>query len=283
MQKRTFIFDGYVNPQESYHVARKALDARWPSFLHDHDYYELFLVEKGTTYHKINGRTETLSRGALVFVRPGDTHGFCAVPSEGCQIINIMFRRETAQHLQDRYGAELGRRFFWNEDPRPDTFLLTGPRLERAINSMVELQTARRTLTRIEQFLLYVITRVVDFAITLPEGTPRWLVSACVAARTPEVFRQGSAGFVAVAGRGHEHVCRMTRKHLGMSPTQFVNRIRMEHAAMQLGSSDMPIIDISLDCGIENLSHFYRLFREIYGNTPNQYRSNHRIDPVQPD
>lgn len=282
MKKCTFSFEDYVNPLDNYHYARKELEATWPHCPHDHDFYELVLVEKGATFHEINNKTETLSRGALLFIRPHDKHRFCASPSDGCQIINIMFRPETASHLFSRYGEELGQRFFWNKDQYPDTFLLAGPRLERAINSMAELQMARRTLTRIEQFLLYMMTRVVDFAVTLPEGTPQWLVSACLAARTPEVFRLGSAGFVEAAGRGHEHVCRMTQKHLGMSPTQFVNRIRMEHAAMQLGSSNLPILEISIDCGIENLSHFYKLFREIYGNTPSQYRSNHRIDPIQP-
>ncbi|WP_226783268.1 helix-turn-helix transcriptional regulator [Oceaniglobus trochenteri] len=282
MQFRTFTINSYIGAQESFHFARKELDARWPAYSHDHDYYELFLVEQGMARHRINGRTETLPRGSLVFIRPSDTHGFQASAEYGCQIINVIFRTETADHLFARYGEELGRRFFWVEGPQPDTFLLSGPRLERAINSSAEMQTARRTLARIEQFLLYLMTRVIDYAIILPEGTPRWLVTACQAARTPRVFRRGAAGFVEAAGRGHEHVCRTTRKHLGVSPSAYVNRIRMEHAAMHLGSSDRPILDISLDCGIENLSHFYKLFRDVYGNTPSQYRKFHRVDPVQP-
>lgn len=282
MQSRTFKIESYIGAQDAFHFARKSLEPRWPAYLHDHNYYELFLVEQGTTLHRINDRVETLARGSLVFIRPGDTHGFQATGDVDCRIVNVMFRCETADHLLNRYGDELGRRFFWAEGAQPDTFLLSGPRLERAINSSAEMQSARRTLARIEQFLLYFMTRVIDYSILLPEGTPRWLVSACQAARTPEVFRKGSAGFVEAAGRGHEHVCRMTRKHLGMSPTAYVNRVRMEHAAMHLGSSDMAVQDIALDCGIENLSHFYKLFRDLYGNTPSQYRKYHRIDPVQP-
>lgn len=282
MTSHRFLIETYIGPQDAFHFARKRLEPNWPAFLHDHDSYELFLVEHGTTLHRINDTVETLPRGSLVFMRPNDVHGFKATGDEPCQIINVMFRRETADHLLARYGNELGERFFWAKGTQPDTFLLSGPRIERAINSSVELQIARRTLTRIEQFLLYFMTRVIDYAVTLPKDTPRWLVAACHAARTPEVFRRGSAGFVEVAGRGHEHVCRMSRKHLGMSPTEYVNRIRMEHAAMHLGSSDLPIMDIALECGIENLSHFYKLFRESYGNTPNQYRKFHRTDPVQP-
>ena len=282
METRLFRIESYLSPNESFHCVRKELDVRRPPFAHRHDYFEMFLVEQGSTTHWVNGRSEVLPRGALAFIRPDDAHVFQAAPEEGCRIINVMFRTDTADHLAERYGAELGQRFFWKVGPNPDTYFLTGPRLERAINSSVELQAARRTLARIEQFLLYFMTRVVDYAIAMPPDTPHWLVSACHAARTPEVFRRGATGFVEAAGRGHEHVCRMTKKHLGVSPTTYVNRIRMEHAAMHLGSTDMPILDVALACGIENLSHFYKLFRDSYGHTPSQYRKHHRLDPVQP-
>lgn len=283
MKTREFRIESYIQPDVAFHFARKDLDARRPRYAHTHNYYELFLVEHGSTAHRINGRLETLPRGALVFVRPEDTHAFQASEDEGCRIVNIMFWPSTADHLFQRYGTEWGNKFFWKDGLRPDTYILSGPRLERAINSAAELQTSRRTLARIEQFLLYFMTRVIDYSIAMPQDTPHWLVTACQAARSPDVFRQGAAGFVEAAGRGHEHVCRITKKHLGVSPTVYVNRIRMEHAAMHLGSSDMPIMDVAMECGIENLSHFYKLFRESYGNTPSQYRKNHRVNPVQPD
>ena len=72
---------------------------------------------------------------------------------------------------------------------------------------------------------------------------------------------------------GHEHVCREMQRHLGVSPTAYVNRLRMEHAAMRLGDSKLPVEDIARTCGIENLSHFYRLFRQHYGTTPKKYRT----------
>lgn len=281
MRHRLFKVDSYIAPDEWFHFARKALDPRPPAFLHTHDYYELFLVERGATRHRINGRLEHLPSGSLAFIRPGDVHGFQAA-REGCQIINVMFRTTTADHLQDRYGEEVGPRFFWRRGDRPDTYLLSGPRIERAVNASLELQTARRSLARIEHFLLTIMTRVVDYAAAMPPDTPRWLVAACMAARSPEVFRGGAAGFIAAAGRSHEHVCRQAKKHLGLSPSAYVNRIRMEHAAMQLGASDTAIDDIARDVGIENLSHFYKLFRSHYGNTPRRYRVLHRSNPVQP-
>lgn len=282
METRLFTLDSYIPRSEAFHFARKDLENRVPPFWHRHDYYELFLVERGAATHFINGRTERLERGAMVFVRPDDTHAFRALPEGGCRIINVMFWPETADHLHHRYGAELKARFFWSEGPVPETHLLRGPRMERAVNSAKELQTSRRSLSRVEQFLLFIMTRVVDYAAALPEQSPDWLIRACSAARDPEVFRAGVPAFVARAGRGHEHVCRSLQRHLGMSPSAYINRLRMEHAAMRLGSGDASVQDIAIDCGLENLSHFYKLFREHYGTTPRKYRARHRNDPVQP-
>lgn len=282
MEARLFTLDTYISPDEAFHCVRKKLDTRAPPYLHHHDYFELFLVERGATRHLINGRAELLERGALVFIRPSDTHGFQAVTESDCHIINLMFRVETADFLAGRYGDELGHRYFWSRDAMPETHQLAGPRMERAINSAVELQTSRRSLSRVEQFLLYVMTRVVDFSKSLPSDAPGWLVSACAAARDPGVFRLGVPGLVDVAGRGHEHVCRMVKRHLGMSPTAYLNRVRMEYAAMRLSSCEAPVDEISFECGIENLSHFYKLFRAHYGTTPKRYRTRNRADPIQP-
>ena len=56
----------------------------------------------------------------------------------------------------------------------------------------------------------------------------------------------------------------------------------MQYAAMALGSSDQSISGVALDCGIENMSHFYKLFRAHYGVTPRAYRTVHARNPVQP-
>ena len=282
MDVRRFKLSNYINADESFHFARKRLDRKAPAYLHDHDYYEVFLVERGRTRHFLRHTVETLEPGALVFMRPDDAHAFQALGDGNCVISNVMFRADTADHLGQRYGAEFAGRFFWHASDAPDRHTLVGPRVERAINSMLELQSAHRSLSRIEEFLLNLITRVVDYTALLPATAPKWLGEACLASRSPEVFREGAAGFVAVAGRGHEHVCREMQRHLGVSPTAFVNRLRMEHAAMLLGASGSPVEDIARACGIENLSHFYRLFRQHYGNTPRKYRIQHNTDPLQP-
>ena len=282
METREFKLESYISHGEAFHFARKKLETHRPPYLHRHNFFEVFFVEQGRTKHFINGCNEVLARGDIVFIRPADSHAFQALGDTPCWIINIMFRPETVAHLGTRYADEFQDRFFWHAGSSPDAHQIRGPRMERAINSALELQGSLRTLARIEEFLLNLMTRVVDYDAALPNDAPKWLAAACVAARSRSVFRKGATGFVEAAGRGHEHVCRETRRHLGLSPSEIVNRIRMEYAAMCLGGSDASVEEIANDCGIENLSYFYKLFKAHYGTTPRGYRKRHQFDPVQP-
>ncbi len=277
-----FQIDSYLRPSEAFHFVRKPLETAAPSPLHHHDYYELFLVEGGRTRHWINGRVEELASGDLTFVRPGDTHRFHADGTVGCRILNTMFRRDTANHLLARYGDEFAGRFFWSTGEGPVTLRLRGAALERAVTASLALQSGQRSLARIESYLMSMMTVVLDQVPNVPRAAPGWLLAACDEAQRPDVFRKGAAGFIAAAGRGQEHVCRQTRRFLGVTPTQYVNAIRIRHAALLLGNTSTPLEEVALECGFNNMSYFHRLFRDRYGWTPHDHRRRHRRDPIQP-
>jgi AraC family cel operon transcriptional repressor len=75
-----------------------------------------------------------------------------------------------------------------------------------------------------------------------------------------------------LAKRSPEHVAREFRRYLNWTPTDVINDARMSYAADRLAASDDKITTIALDCGLENLGHFYRLFQARYGCTPRAYR-----------
>jgi AraC family cel operon transcriptional repressor len=281
VEQRQFLMKNFLKGNECFHFARKFLDNRKPKYRHNHDYYELFIVVNGQLDHLLQQRTERLEKCTLVFIRPNDIHALQSVAETSAEIINVSFPKAIAEHIGQRYGDELQNKFFWHDRPNPDVFQLSMPQFERAVNLSNELQLSKRTRLTIEQYLLSIMTRVVDYAVTANDLVPAWLAEASAAARQPEVFREGAAGFVRVACRGHEHVCRVTKKFLGVSPTALINKNRMEYAALMLAGSDLSISQISSGCGIENLSYFYRTFQKQYGSTPKQYRVRNRTHPQQ--
>jgi AraC-like DNA-binding protein len=57
-----------------------------------------------------------------------------------------------------------------------------------------------------------------------------------------------------------------------ISPSKFINRIRVQTAAKLLLSGDAPIAEIALQCGFCDQSYFTRQFANFFGLTPKRYR-----------
>jgi AraC family cel operon transcriptional repressor len=101
---------------------------------------------------------------------------------------------------------------------------------------------------------------------------PEWLRSALLQAQEPKVFSRGVPGFVAAAGRCHEHVSRVCRRQLGRTPSQIVNEARLRRATHVLRMTSQSVTEIALDCGFESPAQFHRLFRAAFQTTPGRYR-----------
>ncbi|MFD0670960.1 helix-turn-helix domain-containing protein [Cohnella sp. GCM10027633] len=66
---------------------------------------------------------------------------------------------------------------------------------------------------------------------------------------------------------------RLFKKHLGVSPIQYVNRKRIEEAKWLLASSDLPLYEIGPRIGIPDVSYLSKLFKAATGFSPSAYRS----------
>lgn len=74
------------------------------------------------------------------------------------------------------------------------------------------------------------------------------------------------------------HFSRVFRNSFGCSPLEYVTRRRMEHAQGLMLSTDAPLSQIALDCGLADQAHFSRLFRRFVGETPRSWRRA-RLEP----
>lgn len=69
------------------------------------------------------------------------------------------------------------------------------------------------------------------------------------------------------------HFCRLFKQSTGVAPHQYVTRCRIDRAKQLLLTTPMTIAEIALAVGLNNHSSFTRLFRQLVGVTPKQFRA----------
>jgi AraC family cel operon transcriptional repressor len=282
-----------IDPETEAHYSFKTI---WPgenthgqigtTTSHDHDFYELFLITHGRIWHLVNRTELLLTAGHLVLVRPADRHGFRQYELEDCGLINLAFPAGTATAL----FAYLGEGFRAQRllrAPTPPTVLLAEPQRQATVAQFNRLNAISHTdKQRIRTQLRLLLAELLGQHFE--EGTydrndgidatnaDSWLAELCARMEEPENLRGGVSTMQMLAHTSPEHLSRTVRRELGCTPTEYVNRLRLTYAANLLLHTDRPIVDISYEVGLENLSYFYRIFKARYGTTPARFRARNR-------
>jgi AraC-like DNA-binding protein len=84
----------------------------------------------------------------------------------------------------------------------------------------------------------------------------------------------------AVVRLNPSHFGRAFRNSFGEPPHEYVIRRRVERAQGLMLSTDAPLSEIALDCGLADQAHLSRLFRRLVGETPRAWRRARIGEPV---
>ncbi|MFY9554043.1 MAG: helix-turn-helix domain-containing protein [Blastocatellia bacterium] len=75
-----------------------------------------------------------------------------------------------------------------------------------------------------------------------------------------------------VAHLSPSHLSHLFKTHTGVSPGEYLRRLRMEKARHLLATSLLSIKEIMAMAGYNHKSHFVRHFRRSFGLAPSEYR-----------
>lgn len=109
-------------------------------------------------------------------------------------------------------------------------------------------------------------------------GMPQWYGSfAKVVAHIHENYDQNMdvRAMAKLAEVSLSQFERRFAKVLGVSPYEYLMRVRVTAARKMLESTSRTISDIACECGFYDHSHFTRIFKRIVGISPGCYRKHH--------
>lgn len=75
------------------------------------------------------------------------------------------------------------------------------------------------------------------------------------------------------------YLSRLFKKEVGMGFTQYLTKIKFEHAVYDLINTSQSIYRIADEQGFSNIKQFVQLFKEQYLCTPNQFRNEYKKKP----
>jgi len=274
------LFRYFAAANEAFHLARTVKSANSPLQLHWHDFAEICWVESGDGLHHLNGSVFPLRSRDIFFILPGDRHGLSAQARTTMTIVNLAFPSALVGELRERYF--LGeRRWFWGGREKADCERLSPDQIARVSRAADLLALAVREKFPRDWFLLMLFHELgAQQSEALPVNMPDWLQHACQAISRPEHFREGISEFHKLAGKSPEHVARTMRTLTGITPTDYLNRARLDYAALQLRMGQAPVTQVAYESGFGNLSHFFHLFRHRFEASPSEYRRRRRQDIV---
>lgn len=259
-----------------YRFVNKGNDIFYP---HNHDFFEIFIVLSGTASHFINGKDTILPEGSLVFIRPDDIHGFRYETPENLASshINLTFTKATAENLFIFLSSDFpSKELLLSSDP--PTVFLTPFEKEQLVALIGELnlsnwQDKKALKIKMRAILANIFVRYFHFfPKNNSKNIPEWLSIIMNEAEKPENFIGGGEIIIKKCGKSREHLLRCIKKYYGVTLTEYINSLRINYACNLLINTDMPIINISFDCGFQSTSLFYKIFKEKNGLSPLQFR-----------
>jgi AraC-like DNA-binding protein/mannose-6-phosphate isomerase-like protein (cupin superfamily) len=244
--------------------------------VHGHDFFEWMLIIDGSAVHWVNDADCTLARGQFLLMRPDDVHAIEPMAGAACSFINIAFPPSVWNDFVAATGIPDEARV-WLAAEVPVTVDLWPQRYASVeIEAQDAVRTYHRGATRLafSRFWNAAVEALMDpSAHTGKTSTqPAWLRDMLDWTRRVEVADLTVAALTQISGVTFAHLCRTMRSSLGVTPTQYINQLRLNRAAYELAATGAPIATIALDCGFDNLSYFYRRFHQTYGKSPRQYR-----------
>jgi AraC family transcriptional regulator, dual regulator of chb operon len=249
------------------------------STLHTHDFFEVLFVLDGRLWIETNGQEQVLGAGSLLLARPADRHKLGSADATPCHFLNLAFSPELlTQLMQFLNETEHGTSLLLHPEPpvchpASDVLVLMRQRMD----AMFSLRPQERS--RMGHLFRLLLTEAFLEGFLRHRDAPdipEWLNSLLMEMSKPDNLREGLPAMRRFVPYHPDSITRAFRRHLDTTPTHWLQQARLDWLANQLAHSDVPILDLAMSIGYENLSHCYHLFAERFGCPPGLYRKRHR-------
>ena len=247
--------------------------------LHTHDYCEIFLVTKGPLSYLINDMQYELPQNTLSFVRPNDVHQFLLSDAAEQQHLNIAARPEVMQKLCDFLNPLLFDRLMQSHSAVfvriDDTDFANLQYLAGRIN-LCDASNDAAYAAELSTLLFNALSLFNRYIASLENSYPAWLEELLSKLHSSAWLGRSISDLYDESNYSPPMLIAAFKKHLGVTPVQYITKLKIVHACNLLKNSDYSTLAVATLIGYDSLSHFNHVFKTYMGVTPGQYRKAYR-------
>jgi len=240
---------------------------------HRHDYWEFIIVLSGNYTHVLNHKNFQLNKNQACLMRPlSDAHSLKNAPygsSHHTIRIKDSFMREICNKFNETFYEDLIN--------RPLILLtLNDEQTNRIINytTIISSRTASASMLSSYFLTMYLLEKIVGEANFFEENKPKWFSEILLKINAPQNLHWSVNDILNACNVSHTHLLRAFKKYENCSIVEYLTNFKMSKACSLLLYSNMSILDIALQLGYSDSSHFGRTFKRLYEISPMKFKQN---------
>lgn len=251
--------------------------------VHWHDDIELICVRKGRGIVELDFVPYEVSKGDLILIRPCRLHAIKTLPNEAMEYENIMLNTHfiMSYHLdacaKDYFVPFIDGAYEIPSVYRKEDFCY--PPLSECIARIDALSTSKEFAWQLGikaavYQLFYILFTRHPYNPTTRHDEKDDAAIKDILSFVDENYTHAVtvADAAKRLGYSESHFMRFFKQQTNMTFISYLNDYRLSKAADALRSSSASILEISGNCGYENLSLFNRQFKRKYQMTPSAFR-----------
>lgn len=254
--------------------------------IHQHDCIELMFVIKGAGTCRINGQPYTATRGDIFIMLPGDTHEF--IKERNFIFYTIMFRSTLFNHYEISILNQFPffRDLINKQSKMTKRLQFTSPyvdEMELKTQSIAGEFESRNPGFEVSaragflQFIIYMLRHLKEEILPSKALSNKSAVACVIYYINMHCNSNLTLDKLAKkAGVSIATLSRIFKEETGLVPFDFINKVRVGKAQLELENSDKSITQIAIELGYYDSSYFSRIFKRYANVTPRAYRMNKR-------
>ena len=268
------------DPFSTYHIENAGRSFQIP--VHWHDEFEIIYVRSGFLTVSISGESYIGKTGDAFVVSPGNLH-LMGSQTGTVDYYTFLF---PLKYISFRTDDMLDEKLL---EPLNSGHLMICPRVndtaKELCEQLIKIYEAKNDESE-SKITTQVRTKIILLQFILEMWKKGFVIENDTSGRNivekemVSYIQQNFTGKISLKEFGEQfhlsekYISRYFKEHFHITLSQYITYLRLEHAKQLLQDTDIPVTDVAMQSGYQNVSYFIRSFQKAYAVSPLKYRKN---------